>query len=111
MDLDAENQRIWRLFGALSDAFWLRISQHPGISVVDALRAQADGPVGAEEEAAWEELTSPHNYSSLVRYIEMWKKLGANEDNTKLYYNVLERARTRWEAAQRNAADESRECR
>lgn len=96
--MDAESQRIWMMFGALSDAFWHRASQ-PGVSVLDALLAQEDGPVGEDEEAIWDELTAPHNYAALIRYIETSKEAGINDHARRLYEMILVRAKCRWETA------------
>jgi hypothetical protein len=101
--MDAESQRIWMMFGALSDAFWHRASQ-PGVSVLDALLAQEDGPVGEEEEAIWDELTAPHNYAALIRYIETSKEAGINDHAFRLYEMILARAKCRWETAVRTGA-------
>lgn len=94
--MDAESQRIWMLVGALSDAFWHRVSQQ-GVSVLDALLAPNDGPVSEEEEAIWDELTAPRNYVPLVRYIENSRNSGINEHTSKLYEVILARAKCRWE--------------
>ena len=98
--MDDESRRIWMMFGALSDAFWHRVSQ-PGVSFIDARLEQDEkiGPIGEEEETIWDELTAPHNYASLVRYIEAWKQAGVNDYTRKLYDLVLLRAKCRWEAA------------
>jgi hypothetical protein len=92
--MDEEIRRIWKMFGALSDAFWRRVS-HPGVSVLDALLEENDGPVGEEEEAIWNELTAPQNYTSLVRYIEASKQSGINAHAQRLYDMILSRAKQR----------------
>jgi hypothetical protein len=97
--MDSDNQRIWMMFGALSDAFWRRALQ-PGVSVLDALLAQKDVPIGEEEEAIWDELTSPHNYIALKSYIETSKKTGINDDAARLYEIVLARSQQRFERDQ-----------
>jgi len=92
------------MFGALSDAFWHRVSQ-PGVSVLDALLEQEDGPVGEREEAIWNELTAPYNYASLVRYIETSRQSGINNHTSRLYEMILSRAQCRWKTAGRTEGE------
>jgi hypothetical protein len=101
--MDAEFEKIWRMFGALSDESWRRGSQ-PGVSILDVRDKQADGPVGEVEEAIWNELTAPDNYAALVRYVETWRQRGVNEIS-RLHDSVLARAKCRWDAAARTELD------
>jgi hypothetical protein len=90
--LDPETRKIWILMGALSEALWRRVGD-PRFSILDAMcrNARAYRAESEDEKAIWEELTAPHNYPALVRYIalcEGWEYAGG----------VLEVARRRWEA-------------
>jgi hypothetical protein len=94
--MDAESRRIWEMFGRLSDAFWRRATQ-PGVSALDVLLAEEQGPVSEEEKAIWAEITAPHNYAPLRRYIEGWQKAGMNAHAARLYEMLLAEATRRWE--------------
>jgi hypothetical protein len=107
--MDAEFERIWRMFGALSDESWRRGSQ-PGVSILDVRDKQADGPVGEVEEAIWNELTAPDNYAALVRYVESWKQRGVNEHASRQFDSVLARAKCRLDAAAKTQLDNVPEC-
>jgi hypothetical protein len=91
--LDSETRKIWILMGALSEALWRRArAGGPGFSVLDAMcrNAQAYQTESEDEKAIWEELTAPHNYPALVRYIAICEG--------QVYAGgVLEVARRRWE--------------
>jgi hypothetical protein len=91
-DLDLEARKIWILMGALSEAFWRRAGE-PGFSIVEAMyrNERAYNAESADEMAIWNELTAPHNYPALVRYIGL---CGGRE----YAGGVLEVARRRWEA-------------
>ena len=91
-ELDPETRRIWILIGALSDAFWRRAGE-PDFSALDHLcqnareyRAESD-----DEFAIWNELTAPHNYSAVVRYVEL-------REGHICIGGLLEAARRRWES-------------
>src|SRR5262245_7373675 len=73
-DLDPETRRIWILIGALSDAFWRRVEE-PDFSALEKMcrNAQAYQAESADEIAIWDELTAPHNYPALVRYVDLRK--------------------------------------
>jgi hypothetical protein len=101
--MDADYHRIRMMFGALSDAFWRRVLQ-PGVSVLDALLEQEVVPAGGDEEAIWDELTAPHNYASLVRYIEISREFGLNDRALRLYEAALSRAKCRWDRSVRTGA-------
>ena len=94
--MDAESRRIWEMFGRLSEAFWHRVTQ-PGVSALDVLLAEEIGPVSEEEKAIWAEITAPHNYASLRRYIEGCQKVGMNAYAARLYEMLLAEATRRWE--------------
>jgi hypothetical protein len=66
--VDEGIQRIWQMIAALSDARWKRIANAD--SPLDALLEEKYPPEGDEEKAIWSELTAPHNYASLRRYVE-----------------------------------------
>ena len=101
--MDAECERVWRMFGALSDALWRRATQ-PGESIIDILLEENDGPVGEEEQEIWNQLTDPRNYVSLLRYVENSKRVGADPHTSRLYDAVLSRAKCRWEVATKSMA-------
>jgi hypothetical protein len=101
--MDAEYERVWRMFGALSDALWRRATQ-PGVSIIDTLLEENDAPVGEEEEEMWNQLTDPQNCASLLRYIENSKRAGADPHTSRLYDAVLSRAKCRWEATAKSVA-------
>ena len=94
--LDSEIRKIWLLMGALSDAFWRHArarAGEPGFSVLDAMcrNAHAYQAESEDEKAIWEELTAPHNYPALVRYIALC-------EGREYAGGVLKVARCRWEA-------------
>jgi hypothetical protein len=94
--MDEELMRIRNLIGALSDAYWRRMSQ-PGVRAFDALVAEEYRPVSDEENAIWAELTAPHNYASLVRYVEGQDRAAINEHAVKLYDQLVAEATLRRE--------------
>jgi hypothetical protein len=98
--MDAETRRIWEMIGALSDAFWHRVAE-PGVSILDAMNENAKQyrPVSAEEIAIWTELTAPHNYASVCRYIANAKRRDITEYAAQLYETILAEATRRWESA------------
>lgn len=89
--LDSELRRIWILIGALSDAFWRRLGE-PGFSALEkmARNAQEYQAESADEIAIWNELTAPHNYLAVVRYVEL-------HNGEEYAGGLLEVARRRWE--------------
>jgi hypothetical protein len=90
-DLDQETRRIWILIGALSEAFWRRLDE-PGFSAFEKMcrNAQAYQAESADEIAIWNELTAPHNYPALVRYVDL-------RQGREYAGGMLEVARRRWE--------------
>lgn len=98
--MDAEIQRMWELIGSLSDAFWHRLNQ-PGLSALDALREEGYRPESDEEKAIWTEITAPHNYSSLRRYIESKERSQITDYAARLYEALLADATHRWETGVR----------
>jgi hypothetical protein len=90
--LDAETRKIWVLMGALSEALWRRAGE-PGFSMLEAMcrNARAYQAESEDEKAIWEELTAPHNYPALVRYIGLC-------EGREYAGGALEVARRRWEA-------------
>jgi hypothetical protein len=88
--------RIWQMIGALSDAHWRRAAQ-PGVSAFNVLVVEPYRPESEEERAIWTELTAPHNYLSLRRYVESGKVSGTNEFAAKLHEALLAEAASRWE--------------
>jgi hypothetical protein len=94
--MDAEIKRIWDMVGELCEAHWRRATQ-PGVRTLDALLAIPYRPESAEERAIWTELTAPHNYLSLRRFVEYRKALGSNEFGAKLDEDLLAEATSRRE--------------
>jgi hypothetical protein len=96
--LDPETRKVWVLMGALSEALWRRAGE-PGFSFVEAMvrNARAYRAESEDEVAIWGELTAPHNYPALARYIAL---CGGQE----YAGGVLEAARRRWEVEQGQAA-------
>lgn len=94
--MDAEMQKIWEMIGALSDAHWRRAAQ-PGASAFNVLVLEPYRPESAEERAIWTELTAPHNYLSLRRYVESGKVSGTNEFAAQLHEALMVEATSRWE--------------
>jgi len=94
--MDAEMMRIWKLIGALSDAHWQRAAQ-PGVSAFQALFAEPYRPESAEERAIWDELTAPHNYLALRRFVESRRMSGTNASPAKFDEALLAEATSRWE--------------
>lgn len=94
--MDAEMTRIWEMIGALSDAHWRRATQ-PGVSAFHVLVTEPYRPESAEERAIWTELTAPHNYLALRRYVESGKVTGTNEFAAQLHEALLAEATIRWE--------------
>jgi hypothetical protein len=107
--MDAENERIWRLFGALSDAAW-RQGADPGGNVSGKLweNLVEYQPVSAEERAVWAELTSPHNYTSLCRYFESRKREGCDLYADTFHAPVLSAATRRWNEVTANTGQPQR---
>jgi hypothetical protein len=95
--MDAETRRIWEMIGALSDAFWHRATQ-PGVSILDALieNYKQYRPVSAEEIEIWTELTAPHNYVSVHRFIVEAKQRDITDYAAMLYETILTEATRRW---------------
>jgi hypothetical protein len=89
--LDLETRRIWILIGALSEAFWHRVGE-PGFSPLETMcrNARAYKAESADEIAIWDELTAPHNYPALVRYVELC-------NGQEYAGGMLEVAQRRWE--------------
>lgn len=103
-DLDLDTRRIWMLIGALSDAFWRRVGE-PGFSIFERL-CQNEKQYLAESEdeiAIWNELTAPHNYPAVVRYVAH-RKGQISEYAAQLHYTILEAARKRFESGANDAA-------
>lgn len=98
--MDAEIQRMWELIGSLSDAFWRRLRQS-GVSALDALRVEEYRPESDEEQAIWTEITAPHNYASLCRYLESKKRSEITDYAARLYEMLLAEATRRWEKSLR----------
>ena len=90
-ELDVETRKIWILLGALSDAFWRRVEE-PGFSAFDKMvrNAQTFQAESADEVAIWDELTAPHNYLAVVRYVVL-------RQGYEYAGGLLETARRRWE--------------
>lgn len=93
--MDAEMTKIWEMIGALSDAHWRRATQ-PGVSAFRVLVAEPYRPESTEERVLWSELTAPHNYLSLRRYVESARVPGTNEFAAKLHEALLTEAADRW---------------
>jgi hypothetical protein len=96
-ELDSETRRIWLLIGALSDALWRRANE-PGFSIVNRFIQNAElyQPESEDEIAICNELTAPHNYPAVVRYVKLHEhKVG--EYSERLHSAILESARYRWE--------------
>jgi hypothetical protein len=94
--MDAETLKMWEMIGSLSDAFWHRVKQ-PGVSVLDAFLVQEYRPESDEEKTIWAEITAPHNYASLRRYIESKKMSEITDYAARLYETLLAEAAHRWE--------------
>ena len=94
--MDADTQRIREMLGALSDAFWSRLNK-PGSSAFDALLVEEYRPESAEEKAIWSEITAPHHYASLRRYIEGKTRSEVTDYAARLYDALLAEATSRWE--------------
>ena len=103
--MDTEIVRIWKLIGALSDAHWRRAAQ-PGGSAFHALFADPYRPESAEEREIWSELTAPHNYLSLRRFVESQNASGTNEFADKLNQALLAEATSR---SERQTASQEKE--
>ena len=93
--MDPESHRMWELIGSLSDAFWRRATQ-PGVSTLDAMLVREYRPASGEEKAIWAEITAPHNYDSLTRYIAAQPRHEITEYSARLYDNLLADAKRRW---------------
>jgi hypothetical protein len=93
--LDAETRKIWVLIGTIRDATWRRTAE-PGFSLFRTLVRNAHEfvPEYAEEVALWDELTAPHNYAALVRYVEN-RRDTVNEAAERLHTALLVAARRR----------------
>lgn len=104
-ELDPEARRIWILIGALDEAFWRRAGE-PGFSLLDhLLRNLQEYRAESEDEVAiWDELTAPHNYPAVLRYVELHKGR-VNEYAAQLHATMLEAARRRWESEGHQIAD------
>src|SRR5690349_16146804 len=96
-ELDSDTRRVWVLIGALSDAFWRRAGE-PGFSVLDHLarNAREYRAESADEVAIWDELTAPHNYPAVARYVEQ-RRGQASDSAVGLHTAILEAARRRLE--------------
>ena len=94
--MNEEIQKMWELIGSLSDALWHRLKQ-PGVSALDALRVEEYRPESDEEKAIWTEITAPHNYASLRRYIASKKRSEITDYAARLYEMLLAEAAHRWE--------------
>ena len=94
--MDAEMKRIWEMIGALSDAQWRRASQ-PGVSALHVLFEEPYRPESAEECAIWDELTAPHQYPALRRFVESRREPGTNKSPSKFDEALLVEATSRWE--------------
>jgi hypothetical protein len=90
-ELDSDTRRIWILIGALSDAFWRRRDE-PDFKALEKMfrNSQAYQAESSDEIAIWDELTAPHNYHSLVRFVDLRK-------GSEYAGGVLEVARRRYE--------------
>jgi hypothetical protein len=93
--MDTEIERIWNLFGSLSDALWRRISQTN--TFVDTLCGQEYRPQSDEETAIFNELTSPQNYFSPQRYVEFRKQSGSDLNSREFHRPILAEATRRWQ--------------
>ena len=94
--MNNDNRTIRKLIGFLSDAFWRRATQ-PGVSWIDCLREEKYRPESVEENAIWDELTAPHNYSALRHFMESLNKEEMTEYAVKLYELILSEATSRLE--------------
>jgi hypothetical protein len=97
-DLDSEARKIWVLIGALSDAFWRRAAE-PGFSIFQAMlrNMKRYTPESADEITIWDELTAPHNYPAVVRYVE--HRMGHVSDYAaQLHATILDAAGRRYES-------------
>jgi hypothetical protein len=101
--MDAENRRMWEMIGGLSDAFWRRVQQ-PGVSAYEALLEKVYQPVSDEEKAIWSEITAPHNYASLQRYVESRNKSEMQDRAVTLVETLLAEATDRWHHESRSGA-------
>jgi hypothetical protein len=95
---------MWELIGSLSDAFWSRITR-PGVSAFDALLTEEYRPESDEEKAIWGEITAPHNYASLRRYVEAKKRPEITDYAARLYEALLAEATRRWETRLERTGD------
>jgi hypothetical protein len=94
--VDAETQRIWQMIGDLSEARWKRIANAD--SPLDALLAEKYPPESDEEKAIWSELTAPHNYPSLRRYVEDRDPAKITEYALRFHQALLAEASRRMES-------------
>lgn len=102
-ELDSETRRIWILIGALSDAFWRRANE-PGFSIVEHLcqNGQQYRAESEDEKAVWNELTSPHNFSAVVRYVEL-RRGRVSEYAAQLHSTILKESQRRLESEELEA--------
>jgi hypothetical protein len=95
-DMDPD-VRIWLLIGALSEALWRRARERePGFSLVEHVCRAEYRPESADELTLWAELTSPHNYPAVARYVEKWAGQ-VNGGAARLHAALLRDARARSE--------------
>ena len=91
--LDPDARRIYLLIATMYDWAWRRIGK-PGFSFIEwMVRNKQDYvPETDEEVAIWDELTAPHNYQALVRYVDL-RGNSVNDGIARLHAKLLEAAR------------------
>jgi hypothetical protein len=96
--LDADARRIYMMIATMCDWGWRRLGE-PGFSFVEwVVRNRQDYvPETDEEVAIWDELTAPHNYKPLVRYIDL-RGSNVNDGIARVHAKLLETARHRLES-------------
>ena len=92
---DPETRRIWVLIGALSEAFFARVNE-PGFSILDRIGTEQFIPETADELMIWDELTAPHNYAAVLRYVDFCGS-DVNRFAKQLHATILTAARRRLE--------------
>lgn len=92
-ELDSEMRRIWILLGALSDARW-RLAAQPAKSALDLLLQEPYRPESDDECEIWCELTAPHNYFAVLRFVE-FNAGRVHEHAARLRTTLLNEARHR----------------
>jgi len=95
-NLEPDTRRVWVLIGVLSDALWRRVGE-PGFSLLEHLlrKGREYRAESADEVAIWDELTAPHNYPTVVRYVEQ-RRGQASDAAAELNAAILEAVGTLW---------------